>query len=167
MPAGDDGISAAQPTAREISPEELQQRIAQRNEIPFSVWDGKVRMSVAGFQDKLLVQKHADRLFLVDGSLASTHILKPQPLNTQLAHMVANEHFCMRLAQEVGLRAYKTRSLVAEVEILRVPDPVLCIARFDRLPSTTASRCPALGRSLRSIGCTSSMDARPLMSRPA
>lgn len=167
MPAGDDGISAAQPTAREISPEELQQRIAQRNEIPFSVWDGKVRVSVAGVQDKLLVHKHADQLLLVDGTLASTHILKPQPLNTQLAHMVANEHFCMRLAQEVGLRAYKTRSLVAEVEILRVPDPVLCIARFDRLPSTTASRCPALGRSLRSIGCTSSMDARPLMSRPA
>jgi serine/threonine-protein kinase HipA len=135
LPAGDDDISAAQPTAREISHEELQQRIAQRNEIPFSVWDGKVRMSVAGFQDKLLVQKHADRLFLVDGSLASTHILKPQPLNTQLAHMVANEHFCMRLAQEVGLRAYKTRSLVAEVEILRVPDPVLCIRRFDRLQS--------------------------------
>jgi serine/threonine-protein kinase HipA len=100
--------------------------------MPFSVWDGKVRMSVAGFQDKLLVQKHAGRLFLVDGALASTHILKPQPLNTQLAHMVANEYFCMRLAQEVGLRAYKTPALVAEVEILRVPDPVLCIRRFDR-----------------------------------
>lgn len=135
LPAGDADISAAQPTAREISPEELQHRIAQRNEIPFSVWDGKVRMSVAGFQDKLLVQKHADRLLLVDGSLASTHILKPQPLNAQLAHMVANEHFCMRLAQEVGLRAYKTPLLVAEVEILRVPDPVLCVRRFDRLPS--------------------------------
>lgn len=135
LPAGDDELSIAQPIAREVSPDELQQRIAQRNEIPFSVWDGKVRMSVAGFQDKLLVQKHGARLYLVDGSLASTHILKPQPLNTQLAYMVANEHFCMRLAQEVGLHAYKTPSLVADVEILRVPDPVLCVRRFDRRQS--------------------------------
>lgn len=132
VPAGEGGSSEAGPAARPISHEELQERIAQRHQIPFSVWDGKVRMSVAGFQDKLLVQKHGDRLLLVDGPLASTHILKPQPLNTRLTHMVANEHFCMRLAQAVGLRAYKTASLVAEVEILRVPDPVLCIRRFDR-----------------------------------
>jgi len=129
----DEGTAGrAEPAAREISRDEMQARIAQRNEVPFSVWDGKVRMSVAGHQDKLLVQKSGEHLFLVDGTLGSTHILKPEPLNANLKYMVANEHFCMRLAQEVGLRAYKTRTVAADVEILRMPEPVLCVRRFDR-----------------------------------
>jgi serine/threonine-protein kinase HipA len=40
--------------------------------------------------------------------------------------LVANEHFCMRLARRLGLVA-------APVSILRLPDPVLLIERFDRL----------------------------------
>ena len=47
--------------------------------------------------------------------------------------MVANEHFCMQLARRLGQRAHG-RAMVAEVDILRVPDPVLCIRRFDRDP---------------------------------
>ncbi|MCT9127178.1 HipA N-terminal domain-containing protein [Cupriavidus gilardii] len=44
------------PEKREISREELNQRIADRNrDVPFPVWDGKVRLSVADFQDKLQV----------------------------------------------------------------------------------------------------------------
>jgi serine/threonine-protein kinase HipA len=69
---------------RELSFAELQERIARRRDIPFTVWDAKVRMSVAGFQDKLLVNQVGQRLFLVDGSLSSTHILKPEPLSSTL-----------------------------------------------------------------------------------
>jgi serine/threonine-protein kinase HipA len=39
--------------------------------------------------------------------------------------MVANEHFCMTLAKELGLP-------VAQVAILRTPRPVLVVTRFDR-----------------------------------
>jgi serine/threonine-protein kinase HipA len=67
------------PVARELTFGELQERIMQRDSIPFTLWDGQVRMSVAGQQDKILVHKAGERLFLVDGSLASTHILKPNP----------------------------------------------------------------------------------------
>lgn len=123
-----DGIA---PRARAITAQELHERIANRDRLPFSVWDGRVRLSVAGQQDKLLVQKVGERLFLVDGSLSSTHILKPEPRRPDLTHMVANEHFCMRLAARLGQLAYR-QAMVAPVDILRVPDPVLCIRRFDR-----------------------------------
>lgn len=122
---------ALEPQFREIGHPELQERIERRNEMPFTVWDGRVRMSIAGFQDKLMVNRVGDRLFLVDGSLSSTHILKPEPLSTALPCMVANEHFCMKLASRMSVRRYG-QDHVAEVDILRTPDPVLSIGRFDR-----------------------------------
>ena len=130
LPAGQ-APKELKPVAREITLPELQERIDQRNQIPFTVWDGKVRMSVAGFQDKLLVHQHLGRLFLVDGSQSSTHILKPEPSNTTLPWMVANEHFCMQLAARISQQRYK-QNHVAQVDILRVPSPLLSIKRFDR-----------------------------------
>jgi serine/threonine-protein kinase HipA len=115
---------------REIRIAELDARIADRD-MPFTVWDGKVRMSVAGVQDKLLVYLDAPveqggRLFLVEGlHLASTHLLKPDLGNPKLPHLAINEHFCMTLARRIGLP-------VAEVQLLRTPRPVLVVRRFDR-----------------------------------
>lgn len=116
---------------RGIGFDELQRRIEARNQVPFTVWDGAVRMSVAGYQDKLLVLKDGDALFLADGALSSTHILKPEPLDGRLPHMVANEHFCMQLVNRLAQRRIGT-DWAAEAEILRVPAPVLCVRRFDR-----------------------------------
>lgn len=130
LPAGQTP-QALEPQCRELLHSELQERIQRRNELPFTVWDGRVRMSIAGFQDKLLVNRVGERLFLVGGSLASTHILKPEPLNTALPFMVANEHFCMKLASRISVRRYG-QDHVAEVDILRIPAPVLAIQRFDR-----------------------------------
>jgi serine/threonine-protein kinase HipA len=116
---------------REIPVEELDARIAG-HDIPFMVWDGKVRMSVAGVQDKLLVYVDAPleqggRLFLVEGPrLASTHILKPDFGHLKMPHLAINEHFCMTLARRIGLPA-------AEVHLLRTPRPVLVVRRFDRI----------------------------------
>jgi serine/threonine-protein kinase HipA len=116
---------------REIPIAELDARIADRD-APFTVWDGKVRMSVAGVQDKLLVYLDAPldqdgRLFLVDGPrLASTHLLKPDLGQPRLPHLAVNEHFCMTLARRIGLPA-------AQVELLRTPRPVLVVRRFDRV----------------------------------
>lgn len=121
----------AEPVLREIPLQELDQRIAEREHVPLTVWDGKVRMSVAGLQDKLLVYldrplRDGGRLFLVNGQrLASTHILKPDTGNQQTPHLAVNEHFCMSLARRMGLPA-------AEVCLLRTPRPVLVVRRFDR-----------------------------------
>ena len=123
-------VVAAQPP-REVTREELDQRIAERDQIPLAVWDGKVRMSIAGVQDKLMVYLDgplgdAGRLFLVEPPLASTHILKPDPARLVTPHLVVNEHFCMSLARRMKLP-------VAEVGIYRTPRPVLVVRRFDRV----------------------------------
>lgn len=125
----------SEPVLREIPLQELDQRIAEREHVPLTIWDGKVRMSVAGLQDKLLVYldrpmaelgRDGGRLFLVDGQrLASTHILKPDTSNPQTPHLAVNEHFCMTLARRMNLPA-------AEVGLLRTPRPVLVVRRFDR-----------------------------------
>ncbi len=114
-------------TRREISRGELRERIHDRASLPFSVWDRQARLSIAGLQDKLAVYLgEDDRLFLVEGALASTHILKPEPVSERLPLMVANEHFCMSLARALDLQA-------APVRILRLPEPVLLVERFDRV----------------------------------
>jgi len=64
-------------------------------------------------------------MYLVEGELASTHILKPEPTGGRLPMLVANEHYCMSLAKHLGIS-------VAPVSILRVPEPILVIERFDR-----------------------------------
>ena len=120
----------AQPL-REVTRDELNQRLGERDAIPLAVWDGKIRMSIAGVQDKLMVYldrplEDGGRMFLVEPPLASTHILKPEPDRTVTPHLVANEHYCMSLARRMGLPA-------ADVTIYRTPRPVLVVGRFDRV----------------------------------
>lgn len=110
---------------RPVSDEELSERIRKRELVPFPIWDGKVRMSVAGYQDKLQVLIEGGSLSLVDGALGSSHLLKPESLNPNTPHLVANEHFCMTLARQIKLS-------VAPVSIRRIPEPILLIERFDR-----------------------------------
>jgi serine/threonine-protein kinase HipA len=116
---------------REIPFSELAERVAQREQLPLNVWDGQVRMSVAGLQDKLVVfidtpLAQGGRLSLVEGQrMASTHILKPDTGNPKTPHLAVNEHFCMSLARRMGLP-------VADVDLLRTPRPVLVVRRFDR-----------------------------------
>ena len=129
---GDETVNPTEtPTLRPMTLSELDDRIARRDQLPLTVWDGQVRMSVAGLQDKVLVYidkplVHGGQLFLVDGPrLASTHILKPDTGNPQTPHLAVNEHFCMSLARRMGLP-------VAHVDLLRTPRPVLVVRRFDR-----------------------------------
>ncbi|ARN23283.1 HipA domain-containing protein [Piscinibacter gummiphilus] len=119
---------------REVTREELNKRLDERDDIPLAVWDGKVRMSIAGVQDKLMVYvdralDDGGRLYLVEPPLASTHILKPEPEpepgRPVTPHLVVNEHFCMSLAHRMKLP-------VADVAIYRTPRPVLVVRRFDR-----------------------------------
>lgn len=131
---------------RLLTPEELSQRIRSRPELAFSVWDGKVRLSIAGYQDKIAILEENDLWFLVDGGgLASTHLLKPDPVRSGLQDMTSNEFACMRLAQAVGIAA-------ADVCLERIPEPILLIRRFDRRISTESidrlhciDGCQALG----------------------
>jgi serine/threonine-protein kinase HipA len=86
---------------------------------------GRVRVSLAGVQDKLLLTR------LPDGSWGrpvvgtpSTHILKPEI--AAYPDTVANEAFCMRIASALGLEA-------AHVETAQVGGwRLLVVQRYDR-----------------------------------
>jgi serine/threonine-protein kinase HipA len=81
-----------EPERRLVTDEELSERIRDRDTVPFPVWDKKVRMFVAGYQDKLQVLLEGGRISLVNGTtLSSTHILKPDSRNANMPHMGANE----------------------------------------------------------------------------
>jgi serine/threonine-protein kinase HipA len=115
-------------TRRALGREELSLRIRARPGLPFSVWDGKVRLSIAGYQDKIAILRDGEAWFLVNGGpFCSTHILKPEPVQTYLRGLTVNEFFCLRLARRAGL-------MVANSELLWIPEPVLLVERFDRIP---------------------------------
>ncbi len=119
---------------RLLTSRELSERIRARPQMSFTVWDGKVRLSIAGFQDKLAILEEGGAWHLVEGTdLASTHILKPEPVNPVLAGLTSNEFFCMRLAAACELDT-------AQVRLHRIPDAVLSITRFDRYRQGTAVR---------------------------
>ncbi len=76
------------------------------------MWDGKIRLSLSGVQDKLpLVVLNDNKYGIGEGKIASTHILKFEKKDD--IHLVLNEYFCMKLAKLCGLN-------VAEVEIRKV-----------------------------------------------
>lgn len=122
-------VAAAPP--REVTRDELNQRLSERDAIPLAVCHSKVRMSIAGVQDKLMVYldrplDEGGRPFPIEPPLASTHILKPEPGRTVTSHLVVNEHFCMSLVRRMELP-------VAEAGIYRTPRPVLVVGPFDRV----------------------------------
>ncbi|MBJ7328518.1 MAG: type II toxin-antitoxin system HipA family toxin [Solirubrobacteraceae bacterium] len=107
----------------------------------------RVRLSLAGVQRKaVLVRDRDGRFGLPLDGMPSTHILKPQALESPFAETAINEYFCMRLA---GACALET----ADVELLTLAGrPCLVVTRFDRdLGETPVRRihqedfCQALG----------------------
>jgi serine/threonine-protein kinase HipA len=82
---------------REITEEELTQKLDSDSVQELIVWDSKYRLSVAGVQRKLNVLVKDERLFLADGNYSSTHILKFSKPNQK--HLIINELICMRLAR--------------------------------------------------------------------
>lgn len=121
-PYGNEEVGAPRPLSRQ----ELSQRIRGRPDNPFTVWDGRLRLSIAGYQDKLAVLQFDGEWYLPETARhSSTHILKPEPVNTYLAGMTTNELMCMLLAKSVRIQ-------VANAQLEHVPEPVLVIERFDR-----------------------------------
>lgn len=131
-----------------LSDRELADRMAQLPVAPLGVDPKKgVRLSLAGVQRKLvLVRSRSGRWGQPTGGAPSSHIVKPR--NDDYPGLVANEAFCMRVAQCCRLD-------VAEVQPVELGG-VMCLvaARFDR--SFEGARtirlhqedfCQALGRS--------------------
>jgi len=112
-------------TFRLIEPEELRQRLNDRDLYGLIMWDGKPRLSVAGVQDKInVVLNQRGQLGFGEGHLCSTHILKFE--TQKLSHLVLNEYLSMQLAKHCELP-------VAKVQFERFGEhPALLVERFDR-----------------------------------
>lgn len=133
---------------RPLSHAELSGRIRSRDQQSFIIWDGKIRMSIAGYQDKIVAYENEGSWSFVEGGpLASNVIIKPEPVKAVMAGMTGNEFMCMSLSRAIGLPT-------ARVRLDHVPEPVLVIHRFDRLTSLDGTRvqrlhvidgCQALG----------------------
>jgi len=112
-------------TAEPLTAEALQALVENLRDAPLGA-GGRVRISLAGVQEKLLLTRMPDRGWgrPVDGT-PSTHILK-----TEIARYpatVENEAFCMRIAHHLGLA-------VAGVETIEVGGrKLIVVERYDRL----------------------------------
>ncbi|OOF08253.1 HIPA protein [Salinivibrio sp. MA427] len=119
-------VPGSEPQATSFRPvpnEELVDRL-ERNLAPLVYWDGKVRLSVAGVQNKLNVLKRGDEWGFGEGKLSSNCILKFE--SGKAPCIAVNEFFCMTLAKLAGLD-------VASVELTRIGKTrTLSIERFDR-----------------------------------
>lgn len=108
---------------REITISELSHRIKDRKNVPIEVWDGNVRLSVAGVQDKLPITIIDGKYGFAQGELASTHILKFESNNDNL---VFNEYLSLKLAAIAGLK-------IPNIQIVHFDNEVvLQVERFDR-----------------------------------
>ena len=116
------------PTERRLQPlsrAELSERI-QRMPRDTLTKNAPKRMSVAGAQHKLLVVLLGQAMYEPVGATPSTYIVKPDhPLTQTYPASAFNEWLTMTLAHEARLS-------VPEVGLLRVPQPVYFIERFDR-----------------------------------
>ena len=121
-------------TAEPLSDEQLADLVRNLRSAPLGA-SGRVRISLAGVQDKLLLTRMPDGTWgrPVDGT-PSTHILKPEI--AAYPNTVENEAFCMRIAKHLGLQA-------ASVETTEVAGRRLVVVeRYDRMvrPDGTVER---------------------------
>jgi serine/threonine-protein kinase HipA len=84
------------------------------------------QFSLSGAQPKMALLLDGGRWGIPSGRTPTTHILKP-PARRELEGFDINEHFCLRLGEELGLA-------VAESTLRRFGDQeALVVARYDRL----------------------------------
>ena len=113
---------------RPLSFDTLSQRLADRGRTPLLVSNAQATMSLAGAQDKigLRFDKKTGQLSDSVGHSPTTHILKPDSRQPRYQPSAINEYACMKLARALKLP-------VPDVWLLRVPEPVYVVARYDRL----------------------------------
>jgi serine/threonine-protein kinase HipA len=112
-------------SAERLSNEQIEQLVRNLPTAPLGV-DERVRLSLGGVQQKLLLTKMPDGSWgrPVDGT-PSTHIIKPEL--ARFPGSVENEAFCMRVAKRLGLS-------VADVDVFGIGSrSLLAVRRYDRI----------------------------------
>jgi serine/threonine-protein kinase HipA len=124
LPEGEPPLAPNATEASTLTLDEVAHRIRQLDTEPLGV-DKQVRVSLAGVQHKLVLTRlPSGQWALPVANLPSTHILKRA--NRRFDKMVANEAYCLAVGRRLGLN-------VAETEVIRLPEEVLVVTRYDRV----------------------------------
>ncbi len=121
---------AGEVKAKPISNEKIGEKLKNLATAPLGIDDDpEFRISIAGVQDKTALLWWDEKWHTPSGTTATTHILKPQIGDRDgrdLTHSVENEHFCMRILDELKIP-------VAHTDIVDFDGQIaLVIERFDR-----------------------------------
>jgi serine/threonine-protein kinase HipA len=111
--------------AEPLTDPDIEALVANLETAPLGI-NERVRVSLGGVQQKLLLTRMADRSWgrPVDGT-PSTHILKPEI--ARFPQTVENEAFCMRVAKHLGLSVASVATVVIGNRRL------LVVERYDRI----------------------------------
>lgn len=123
------GATRPQPAVRELAHAEVVRMVG---DLPtYSLPDGTMpQASLAGIQDKVLLTDLGDgRWGLPRNGAASTHIVKPEPRQGVIPHLVEAEDWSLRVAAAAGLSA--ARSRIEDFD----GRAAIVIERYDRDPS--------------------------------
>lgn len=136
VPEGDDTTPPGPPEFLKLSDADVAGIIRNLATAPLGVRpDGEreLRVSIAGAQEKTALLWN-DGWCLPKGTTPTTHILKPElgklPNGLDMTLSVENEHFCLTLCRELGLKV--AQSKIVDVDGVRI----LAIDRFDRLKAS-------------------------------
>ena len=109
-----------------LDDKKLSDFIEKMNTRPLIKADDKLRLSLAGAQEKLALAKINGEWYLPLNGAPSTHILKPARTGS-LSSLAQNEYICMKLAKSFGLP-------VPVVDLLKIAGKdVFVIERYDRI----------------------------------
>lgn len=119
--------------------------IEKMNTRPFIKSDDKLRLSLAGAQEKIALAKFNGKWYLPLNGAPSTHILKPSRTGS-LSSLAQNEYICMKIAKDFGLP-------VPEVDLVNIAGKdVFVVERYDRIKNENSIQrlhqedfCQALG----------------------
>ncbi|MDD6929441.1 MAG: type II toxin-antitoxin system HipA family toxin [Treponema sp.] len=119
--------------------------IEKMNTRPLIKADDKLRLSLAGAQEKLALAKINGEWYLPLNGSPSTHILKPARTGS-LSSLAQNEYICMKLAKSFGLP-------VPDVDLLKIAEKdIFVVERYDRIKEADSIQrlhqedfCQALG----------------------
>lgn len=126
LPSGEIPADYSKAEYKSMSTPELLKAIDSLPRHPLLADNQKMRLSLAGVQNKLAVFIGNDVISFVYGA-PTTHIIKPQI--AEFEDTVNNEFFCMLLAKRLGLN-------VAEVSVRNLQNQnILLVERFDRQKS--------------------------------
>lgn len=71
--------------------------------------DFAVTASLGGIQSKVLLSRHGEGWAWPGRGAVSTHIIKPEPLDSPMPHLLAAEHWALNVAAAAGLPAAESR----------------------------------------------------------